>query len=146
MRYAITKSKETTCALGTFSISQLNAVKVCRAINRKKFGDAKKTLEDMLNEKKSLKGKYFTKTTEEILKLLNQLEKNAKNKNIDANSLFLFISAHKGPTLHRARRRWRKFGSKLKICHIQAVLSDKDSFAKKVSSDKSNVEKEVSVK
>jgi ribosomal protein L22 len=146
MRYAITKSKETTCASGTFSISQLNAVKVCRAINRKKFGDAKKTLEGMLNEKTSLKGKYFTKTTEEILKLLNQLEKNAKNKNIDANSLFLFISAHRGPTMHRARRRWKKFGSRLKICHIQAVLSDKDSFAKKVSSDKSNVEKGVSVK
>ena len=86
----------------------------------------------MLNEKISLKGKYFTKTTEEILKLLDQLEKNARNKNIEANDLFLFISAHKGPTLHRARRRWRKFGSKLKICHIQAVLSDKNGFRKEV--------------
>jgi ribosomal protein L22 len=132
MKYAIKKSKETTCALGTFSISQLNAVKVCKAINRKKFGDAKKILENILNGKISLKGKYFTKTTEEILKLLDQLEKNAKNKNIDANNLFLFISAHKGPTLHRARRRWRKFGSKLKICHIQAVLSDKNGFRKEV--------------
>jgi len=132
MKYTIKKSKETTCASGTFSISQLNAVKVCRTINRKKFGDAKKILESMLNEKISLKGKYFTKTTEEILKLLDQLEKNARNKNIEANDLFLFISAHKGPTLHRARRRWRKFGSKLKICHIQAVLSDKNGFRKEV--------------
>lgn len=121
-----------TCASGTFSISQLNAVKVCKAINRKKFGDAKKILEEMLKEKTSLRGKYFTKTTEEILKLLNQLEKNARNKNIEANNLFLFISAHKGPTLHRARRRWRKFGSRLKICHIQAVLCDKNGFRKKV--------------
>jgi ribosomal protein L22 len=132
MKYAITKSKETTCASGTFSISQLNAVKVCKAINRKKFGDAKKKLEDMVNEKTSLNGKYFTKTTEEILKLLDQLEKNAKNKNLDANTLFLFISAHRGTTLHRARRRWRKFGSRLKICHVQAVLSDKNGFGKKV--------------
>ena len=132
MKYAIPKSKEMTCAYGTFSISQLNAVKVCKAINRKKFIDAKKTLEDLSNEKISLKGKYFTETTKEILKLLNQLEDNAKNKNLDPNQLFLFIYAHRGPTLHRARRRWRKFGSRLKICHIQAMLSDKNGFGKKV--------------
>ena len=131
MKYAI-KSKEKACASGTFSISQLNAVKVCRTINRKKFSDAKKILENLLNEKISLKGKYFTKTSREILKLLIQLENNARGKKLDPDQLFLFISAHKGPTLHRARRRWRKFGSKLKICNIQAVLSDKNGFGKKV--------------
>ncbi|MEM5872266.1 MAG: uL22 family ribosomal protein [Candidatus Aenigmatarchaeota archaeon] len=131
MKYAI-KTKEKACASSTLPISLKNSVKVCRAINRKKFSDAKKFLEDLLNKKISLNGKYFTKTVKEILKLLNQLEKNAKNKNIDPNPLFLFISAHKGPTLRRARRRWRKFGTQLKICHIQAVLSEKDGFGKKV--------------
>ena len=131
MKYAI-KSKEKVCASGTFSISQLNAVKVCKSINRRKFADAKKILDDLLNEKISLKGKYFTKTTEEILKLLYQLENNAKSKKLNPDPLFLFISANRGPTMHRARRRWRKFGSRLKICHIQAVLSDKDGFGKKV--------------
>jgi len=131
MKYAIT-TKGKVCASGTFSISPLNAVKVCKAINRKKFIDAKKILDNLLNEKISLNGKYFTKTTKEILKLLYQLENNAKNKNLDPDKLFLFISAHKGPTLHRARRRWQKFGSKLKSCHVQAVLSDKNGFGKKV--------------
>jgi len=131
MKYAI-KQKGKVCASGTFSISELNAAKVCKSINRKKFVDAKKTLENLLNEKISLRGKYFTKTANEILKLLNQLESNARNKKLDSDSLFLFISAHKGPTMRRARRRWGKFGSRLKICHIQAVLSDKNGFGKKV--------------
>jgi ribosomal protein L22 len=131
MKYAIS-SKEKARASSTLSISQLNAIKVCKFLNRKKFPEAKKNLEDLLNKKTSLNGKYFTKTTEEILKVLNQLEKNAKVKEPDISNLFLFISAHRGPTLHRARRRWRKFGSRLKICHIQAVLSDKNGFGKKV--------------
>ena len=131
MKYAIT-SKGKACASSTFSISLKNAVKVCKALNRKKFADAKKILDGLTNKKVSLKGKYFTKTAKNISKLLAQLENNAKNKKLDSDSLFLFISAHKGPTMHRARRKWGKFGSKLKICHIQAVLSDKNGFGKKV--------------
>ena len=130
MKYAIPPSKETTRASGTFSISPLSAVKVCKAISRKKFPDAKRFLEGLISEEKSLRGKHYTGTAEEILKLLNQVEKNAKNKNIDASALFLFISAHRGPTMHRARRKWRKFGSRLKVCHVQAVLSGKNNFVK----------------
>lgn len=70
-------------------------------------------------------------TSKEILKLLNQLENNAKALNLDANSLNLFISAHKGPTMYRSKRD-RRHGVKLKSFHIQAVLSDKDGFGKKV--------------
>ena len=131
MKYAIA-SKGKACASGSMSISPISAVKVCKALNRKKFVDAKKMLEDVVSEKRSLKGKYFTKTSREILKLLNQIENNAKNKNLDVNAMFLFISASKGPTLHRARRKWRKFGSRLKMCNVQAVLSDKNGFGKKV--------------
>ena len=144
MKYAV-KPQGKPCASGTFSISPISSVKVCKAINRRKFSYAKKLLEDLLAEKKDLKGKYYTKTSEEILKLLNQLEKNAKNRNVDPENMYLFISAHKGPTLHRARRRWRKFGSRLKIAHVQAVLNDKNCFEKQSFSAKSSVAKKVSV-
>ena len=66
------------------------------------------------------------------MKLLKQLDFNARKKELDADNMFLFISAHRGPTMHRARRRWRKFGSRMKSCHVQAILSDKDGFGKKV--------------
>jgi len=130
MKYAIS-SKEKVRALGTFSISSENAIIVCKVLNRKKFSDAKKLLENIVNKKDSIKGRYFTKTSTEILKLLNQLESNARAQNVDASSLNLFISAHKGPTMYRGRRD-RRHGIQLKLAHIQAVLSDKNGFGKKV--------------
>ena len=131
MKYAISTNKKVS-ASSTLRISHKNAAKVCKALNRKKFVDAKKILNDVLNQKMALKRKYYTKTSEEILKLLKQLEFNARKKGLDSDIMFLFISAHRGSTLHRARRRWRKFGSRLKSCHVQAILSDKNGFRKKV--------------
>jgi len=130
MKYAI-NSKEKVRALGTFSISSENAIIVCKVLNRKKFADAKKLLENIVNKEDSIKGRYFTKTSKEILKLLNQLESNARAQNIDTAQLNLFISAHKGSTMYRGRRD-RRHGIQLKSAHIQAVLSDKNGFGKKV--------------
>ncbi len=131
MKYAI--STKMASASTTLRISHKNAAKVCKALNRKRFVDAKKVLNDILNQKTTLKRKYYTKTSKEILKLLIQLEFNARKKGLDLDNMFLFISAHRGPTLHRARRRWRKFGTRLKSCHVQAVfLSDKNGFGKKI--------------
>lgn len=130
MKYAIS-SKEKVRALGTFPISSINAAAVCKKLNRKKFVDAKKFLENLANEKISIRGKHFTKTSKEILKLLNQLENNAKALNVDVSSLNLFISAHRGATMYRGKRD-RRHGVQLKSAHIQAVLSDKNGFGKKV--------------
>ncbi len=134
MNYAIPRSKETTRASGTFSISTENSVKVCKAISRKKLPAAKKMLEGLITEKSDLNGKHYTRISKELLGLLNQAEKNARSKNLDSDSLFLFISAHRGPTMHRGRRRWRKFGSRMKITHVQAVLSANNKFDRIVPS------------
>jgi ribosomal protein L22 len=131
MKYAITKDKAASAST-TLNISEKNAAEVCKFLNRKKFAESKKILDNVLNQKLKLNGKYYTKTTEEIMKLLKQLESNARKKELDADKMFLFISTHRGPTMHRARRRWRKFGSRMKSCHVQAILSDKDGFGKKV--------------
>ncbi len=122
MKYTIPIDKNSACASATLSISTLNATKVCRVLNRKNFENAKKMIEDLIKRKISIKGKYYTKTAKEILKVLEQVENNAKVKGLEPQKMILYISAHKGPTLHRARRRWRKFGTRLKVTHIQAVL------------------------
>ena len=131
MKYAIKKDKVASAST-TLRISQINAAKVCKFLNRKKFVESKKILSDVLNQKMKLNGKYYTRTTKELLDLLKQLEFNAMKKELDVDKMFLFISAHRGPTMHRARRRWRKMGSRLKSCHVQAILSDKNGFGKKV--------------
>jgi ribosomal protein L22 len=130
MEYSI-KSKEKARAMGTFSISTAKAATVCKMLNRKKFADAKRILEKLVKKEESADGKYYTKTSEEILKLLNQLEGNAKASNVDAGSLNLFISSHRGSTMFRSKRD-RRHGVRMKSTHVQAVLSDKNGFGKKV--------------
>ena len=130
MKYTIpTKGK--VCASSTFSISSINATKVCKVLNRKKFSYAKSFLEKLVRQEATIKGRYYSKTSKDILKLLEQLENNARSRNVDTTSMKLFISAHRGPTRYRSRRR-RKHGLQLKLAHIQAVLSDKNGFGKEV--------------
>jgi len=132
MKYTLPLGEKTPRVTATARISQKNTTAVCRAINRKKFSQVKKLLEKMKNKQASIKGKYYTKTVEELLKLLNQLEINARSQNIEPEAMFLFISSRPGPSMRRPRRRWKKFGTKMKITHVQAILGEKNGFRKKV--------------
>lgn len=132
MKYALTLKEKTIRGTATLRISHKHTTKVCKVINRKKFSDAKKLLEKIKDKKASVGGKYFTKTVEELFKFLNQIEANAKAQNVEPSSLFLFISSRQGPTMNRGRRRWKKFGTKMKICHVQAALGEENGFGKKV--------------
>jgi len=132
MKYTLPTDEKTVKANTTARISHKNSTIVCRALSRKKYIEAKTFLEKLKNKKTSIKGKYFTKTVEEILKFLEQLEANARNQNIEPEPLYLFISSHQGPKMQRPRRRWGKFGTKMKICHIQAILSEKNGFRKEI--------------
>ena len=129
MKYALTSEIASTSS--TLKISHKDAVKFCRVINRKKLIDAKRELNKLLNKEMTIDGKTYKNITEEMIKMLNQLESNAKKKNLESDNMFVFISTHRGPTMHRNRRRWRKFGSRMKSCHVQLVLSDRNNFAKK---------------
>jgi ribosomal protein L22 len=129
MKYALTS--RSASASSTLKISHEDAVKFCRVINRKKLVNAKRSLDRILIGKMTLDGRTYMKITEEMSKMLNQLESNARKKGLDPDNMFVFVSTHRGPTMHRGRRRWRKFGSRMKSCHVQLVLSDKDSFSKK---------------
>lgn len=119
--YTIPVKKDMVSAKGRLSVSHRTATKVCRAINRSKFKDAKKTIEDIVNGRKSLNGKFHTATATEVLSLLKIVEANAKVKGFDPEDMEVFISAHRGPTLLRARRK-RRFGLRMKQSNIQVVL------------------------
>jgi len=132
MKYTLPLEEKTPRVMATARISQKNTTAVCRVINRKKFSQVKKLLEKIKNKEASIKGKYYTKTVEELLKLLNQLEINARSQNIEPETMFLFISSRQGPSMRRPRRRWKKFGTKMKITHVQAILGEKNGFRKEV--------------
>ncbi len=59
-------------AFGTgMRISQKSASLVCRAIKNKPLTRAKRLLEDLKAERRSLEGKYYSKAVKAMLSLLN---------------------------------------------------------------------------
>lgn len=132
MKYVLPLKEKTVKASTTLRISHKSSTIVCKALSRKKYIESKKLLEKIKNKKTSIDGKYYTKTVEEFSKFLEQLEANAKNQNVEPEELYLFISSHQGPKMQRGRRRWGKFGTTMKICHIQAILSEENGFREKV--------------
>ena len=114
--------KEVAASGSDLPISTKNSTLVCKKINKMKLEKAKKLLQDMINEKRSLAGKHYTKTATEILKILENGEKNAKYRGIE-NPVIKTISAERGAKRLRRKRR-RSFGSELKNTHIKLVLKE----------------------
>lgn len=122
MKYTIPIDKKgMACASTTEKISVKSALMVARKINGMKLAAAKNFLQDMLDEKKSIRGKFYTSSAGGVLRLLKSAEDNAAKKGFDLEALKIKISVHKGPNMHRARRK-RHFGTKMKMTNLQVVL------------------------
>ncbi len=108
-------------------ISVKNAKPVCKSVRGLELKRAKKFLEEVLKEKKNINGRFYSKTTREILNIISSAEKNAEFKNLDINNMYIFhISALEGTHMHRRRRKTR-FGTKMKSAHLEVILKEKGS-------------------
>jgi ribosomal protein L22 len=106
------------------NISTKHATKLCAVIRGKKLTTARRLLEDLKNQRRSLDGKFYTKASCELLKLLQNCVANAENLGLDTAKLFVHASAHKGPILRRARRK-ASFGSRMKSTNIELMLIER---------------------
>jgi len=97
---------------------------VCRAITGMNLGKGKGFLEDLISQKRSLGGKYYTNISDALLGLLKSAEANAEFKGLDADRMIIHASAHKGFTFWRPRRlKMRR--TKRKATNIQIVLEER---------------------
>ena len=119
--YNFPLTKDDVTASTTMRVSTKACEKICRKLNRKNFAQAKAFCAGLIDQTKSIDGKFHTKSAEHILLFLNSLENNAVHRNISADERKLFISAHQGPKYMRARRK-RMFGHFMKVTHVSAVL------------------------
>ena len=110
-------------------ISTKSAAVICRVIKNKPLTRARRLLVDLSNQKRSLDGKYYSKTVGEFLNLLNSCEKNAEFLGLENEKLFVHASAHMGTNIHR-RRRKSAFGSKLKSTNIEVMLIERGKESK----------------
>lgn len=97
--------KKTATANGRgLSISEKSSTVVCGRISGMNLQKAKGLLMDVLAQKRSLDGKYYTKTSFHILRLLNSAESNAEFMGLDGGRLVVSASASEGFRYYRPRR------------------------------------------
>ena len=105
-------------------ISTKHSTTVCRKLTGMNFVKGRRLLENLLSEKESLDGKYYTNSAEEILSLLKSAGSNAEFKGLDTERLIIFASAHRGFTFFRPRR-MKMRRDKRKVTNVQIVLVQK---------------------
>lgn len=106
-------------------VSLKHSIVVCKQIKGKKVEKAKMFLQDLINKKINLNGKYYTKASKRILELIESAEANAKAKNLDVKKLFIRTAkADKGEKFIRPKSRWRFRGREAKSTNITIVLGD----------------------
>ncbi len=122
-------------------ISVKNAKPVCKSVRGLGLPVAKQFLEDVLKSKRSIEGRYYPKTTKEVLNIILSAEKNAEFKNLDTENMYiLHIAPLEGTHMHR-RRHKRNIGSRIKAAHLEIILKEKTG--KKVVESKTKIETEV---
>src|SRR3972149_10489657 len=126
----IPKEKHAKAYGNNVRVSRKSATIICNVIKKKPLIRGKRLLVDLKAKRRSLRGKYYSKTVDEILQLLESCEKNADNLNLDKGKLFIHASAHKG-TIMRRRRRKAKFGSRMKSTNLEIMLIEKGKERKK---------------
>ena len=110
-------------------ISAKASTVLCRVIRKKTLKRSRRLLENLLEQKQSLDGKYYTKACRKMLELLNSCEKNAEFLGLDVNRLMVYASASKGPGFRR-RRRKAGFGSTMKMTNVEIILIEKGKESK----------------
>ena len=102
-------------------ISTKSSAAVCKAVTGMRLEKGKSLLQDLLDEKRNLSGKHYTRTSREILNLIKSAESNAESQGLDPDSLHIHASAHKGFSFFRPRG-WKRRREQAKVANIQIVL------------------------
>ncbi len=122
MHYTIQPEEKHAKAYGNnLRVSMKKSTKLSKFMRGKKLTVVRRFLNDLMSEKRNLDGKYYTKTAEAFISLLDSCEKNAENLGLEKGRLFFHSSAHMGNNLRRKRRK-ANFGSKMKTTNLEIIL------------------------
>ena len=107
-------------------ISTKHSVVITQEIRGKGLAAAKRFLENLIDQKISLKRKYHTTAAKEILGVLESAESNAKQKGLTEEKLFVKkIKADQGFRFTRPRSRWNLRGRKVKSTILTVELGER---------------------
>ncbi len=125
-------------------LSLKDSVNLCRALKGMKLEDAKDFLEDVIKKKRAVPyfryldsishrrgigpGRYPVKEAKHILKILENAEANAEDKDLDTDNLYIMhIAAHKGRVIKRfvPRAMGRSVEIRRDRVHIEVILEER---------------------
>ncbi len=126
-------------------ISLKDSVNLCRALKGMRLEDAKDYLEDVIKKKRAVPyfryldsvshrkgmgpGKYPVKEAKHILKVLENAEANAEDKELDTDNVYIMhIAAHKGEVYKRymPRAQGRSTEIRRDMVHIEVILEERE--------------------
>lgn len=124
--YALkTKLEKSAKAFGRgLRVSRKDSKELCSAISGMSLDNGKRFLQELMEQNRSLGGKYYTSAAKGVMEILQSAENNAEFKGLDPERLFIHASAHKAFTFWRPRR-FKLRRQKRKTTHIQVVLEQR---------------------
>lgn len=126
LRYAFNPKKEKSGRVygRSLRISKKSSALVCSRLDGMNLDKGRRLLSDLVTQRRSLEGKYYTNVSSELLQLLGSAQANAEAKGLDPEKLVIHASAHEGFTFWR-NRRFKLRRQKRKVCNMQVVLVQK---------------------
>ena len=128
MPYTFVPKEKHAKAYIMYPISTKSAMVVCNAVKKKPLVRARRLLEDLHEQRRSLQGKYYSKAVEYMIEALKSCEKNAEALGLDSGRLMVHMSAHHGPIMRRKRRKGN-WGNLLKRTYIEVMLIESGKVA-----------------
>jgi ribosomal protein L22 len=118
--------KTATASRPLARVSLKDSVLIFKNIRNKPIKKAKAFLNDLINQKRSIEGKFYTKASKEILSLIEEAESNAESLGLDTERLFIKEAvASKSFRFFLPKSRWSHRGRKAKICQLKITLEER---------------------
>jgi len=118
--------KTVTASRPMARVSLKDSVKIFKNIRNKPVKKAKALLNDLINQKRDIDGKYYTGTSKEILDLIEQVETNADSMELDTEKLFIKeATANQSFKFMLPKSRWSHRGKRAKICQLKITLEER---------------------
>ena len=105
-------------------ISLKDSMVLCKAISGMTLPKGKQLLENLVTEKTSLGGKYYTSTAQTISGLLQSAETATEFKGLTPERMFIHASAHQGFSFQTPRR-FKHRGKSRNVTHVQLILQQR---------------------
>jgi len=118
--------KKATARFDDARVSFKQSMFLCKEIKGKKVSKAKAFLQNLIDQKINLDGKYYPTTAGKFLEILKNAEANAKQKNLTLEKCFVkTVKADAGETFAKPKSRFRFRGRKAKSSSIVIEIEER---------------------